>query len=486
MIESVNRTQDLVQSLLVKAEKDNNSIYLMKVPAFNELPVTTGALLVKSAPPSAGSLDASSEQLFTGLVPENSARALSKYTDQVDDLIRHQLDRLAEATDNARIRFREWELPDTLQAMDVRTSAALPDALRRDLEDVESIGGVNHLKGILAEIGELRRAVDGDLMSAQESLDSDARADGDARAKHGDKWKAQPAATAAKPYWDRISQYRAAMQKAGDSDQGVLRRLAENETAFTSLTVEAATAQMPRLQAPMIVTGPEDPAVVVATLRRNMDALQALANERGGMEEAFKELKNKDNVLAKVMATPPQNHDALFKEELKKYDTLIADVDKNLAAQDSLLAATKAANSTFRTLFDVDGWRMACEAAATGVRETVRQYRELLDHCSEPPTQARQLCLDLTCRHRRRHPYSSCKPVMGRFPRCTRHLHQGRHLTPHPRRRLPHRHLSTCRRRHHTSLMGLRRRHRCNTPTVHRPHRKVRRGTGLLPRRRPL
>ncbi len=31
MSDSVNRTQELVQSLLAKAEKDNNSIYLMKV-----------------------------------------------------------------------------------------------------------------------------------------------------------------------------------------------------------------------------------------------------------------------------------------------------------------------------------------------------------------------------------------------------------------------------------------------------------------------
>lgn len=61
---------------------------------------------------------------------------------------------------------------------------------------------------ILAEIGELRREVDEDLMAAQASLDSDARADGEARAQHGDKWRAQAAATAAKPYWDRISQYR--------------------------------------------------------------------------------------------------------------------------------------------------------------------------------------------------------------------------------------------------------------------------------------
>ncbi|GLC38437.1 hypothetical protein PLESTB_001578000 [Pleodorina starrii] len=383
MIESVNRTQDLVQSLLVKAEKDNNSIYLMKVPTFSELPPTSGALLVKSVPPSAGALDAAAEQLFTGLVPDTSARALSKYTDLVDDLIRRQLDRLAGATDNARIKFREWELPDTLQALDARTSAALPDALLRELHEIEGIGGLNHLKGMLAEIGEIRREVDADLMAAQESLDADSRADGEMRDKHGDKWRVQPAATASKPYWDRISQYRSAMQKAGDSDQGVLRRLAERETAFGELRVEAAATQMPRLQAPLVVTGPEDPAAVVATLRRNLDALQALALERGGMEEALKELKTRDNVLPKLMATPPQNHDALFKEELKKYDTLIADVDKNLAAQDNLLAATAATNTAFRSVFDVNGWRAACEAAAAGVRETVRQYRELLDHGSE-------------------------------------------------------------------------------------------------------
>lgn len=38
----------------------------------------------------------------------------------------------------------------------------------------------------------------------------------------------------------------------------------------------------------MVSTGPEDPVAVVAGLRRNLDALQSLANERGGMEEALK------------------------------------------------------------------------------------------------------------------------------------------------------------------------------------------------------
>lgn len=56
----------------------------------------------------------------------------------------------------------------------------------------------------------------------------------------------------------------------------------------------------------MVATGPEDPAMVVANLRRLMNALQGSASERAGMEEAMKEMKKGDNVLPKLMASAPQ------------------------------------------------------------------------------------------------------------------------------------------------------------------------------------
>ena len=45
------------------------------------------------------------ESLFSGLIPETSAKALSKYTEMVDVTTRELLDKLANATDNARIRL---------------------------------------------------------------------------------------------------------------------------------------------------------------------------------------------------------------------------------------------------------------------------------------------------------------------------------------------------------------------------------------------
>ena len=89
-------------------------MYLQRVPVFADLPAITPAPLVRALPP--GDLDAAGEGLFAEVIPDGSARALSRYTDAVDGLIRQLNDSLAAASDDARLRLREWELPECLQA----------------------------------------------------------------------------------------------------------------------------------------------------------------------------------------------------------------------------------------------------------------------------------------------------------------------------------------------------------------------------------
>lgn len=45
----------------------------------------------------------------------SSARALSRYSDMVDSLARGQMELLEGASDEARTKLREWELPESLQ-----------------------------------------------------------------------------------------------------------------------------------------------------------------------------------------------------------------------------------------------------------------------------------------------------------------------------------------------------------------------------------
>jgi hypothetical protein len=45
----------------------------------------------------------------------NSAKALSRYSDMVDAMWRQQRELLDVASDDARLKLRQWELPEALQ-----------------------------------------------------------------------------------------------------------------------------------------------------------------------------------------------------------------------------------------------------------------------------------------------------------------------------------------------------------------------------------
>ncbi len=64
MVDSVALLQESIQSAVGKAERDNASIYLERVPPFADLPAVLPACLVKPVPPTG--LDAAGERLFSG------------------------------------------------------------------------------------------------------------------------------------------------------------------------------------------------------------------------------------------------------------------------------------------------------------------------------------------------------------------------------------------------------------------------------------
>ena len=102
------------------------------------------------------------------------------------------------------------------------------------------------------QVGQLRERLDIDMALCSGELDTDAVQDAEARSKYSESYRPLAAATAAKPYWDKIASFRATLQRAGESDQVVMQRLSANEAAFADLNEETARTKMPRLQAPMV------------------------------------------------------------------------------------------------------------------------------------------------------------------------------------------------------------------------------------------
>ena len=66
----------------------------------------------------------------------------------VDSLTRGLVDQLAGATDAARLALRQAELPDLLEALDGSSRAAIPDPVLHDMEELQSIGGAEHLNSV--------------------------------------------------------------------------------------------------------------------------------------------------------------------------------------------------------------------------------------------------------------------------------------------------------------------------------------------------
>ena len=66
-----------------------------------------------------------------------SAKALSRYSELVDDLIRQKINKLEASANDGRMMLREWELPELLDALDSSQEATSSNNLQRKLRGVE-------------------------------------------------------------------------------------------------------------------------------------------------------------------------------------------------------------------------------------------------------------------------------------------------------------------------------------------------------------
>ncbi|KAK9909798.1 hypothetical protein WJX75_007558 [Coccomyxa subellipsoidea] len=374
---------DMEESLatqLRRAERENSTVYLMRVPNIADLPLVQPHSVAKSVVPS--QLDASAESLFRDVIPDGSAKALSRYTDMVDALIREQNDRLAAASDDARVWLRERDLPDCLQALDAGTAAVLPEGLRSELEQLEESGGVRHLNDLKDQIQGLRRVAIEELGKVEAELKKEAREDAELRERHGAAWNRPSSAALNSTLLEKVAGYKANLAAAGESDGRLEARLAQSTSSFSALSLDNAVAAMPRLQAPMVSTGSEEPATIVTKLRQALDAIGRLSSERAALEEALKVEKNKDNILPRIMAVSG-SYDKLFAEELKKYEPLKAQVDENLAKQAQVMEVIDREAAAYKQAFGYPEWRAACETASAEVRRSMGGFKEVRDNMSE-------------------------------------------------------------------------------------------------------
>eukprot|EP00271_Cylindrocystis_brebissonii_P000903 TRINITY_DN1108_c0_g1_i1.p1 TRINITY_DN1108_c0_g1~~TRINITY_DN1108_c0_g1_i1.p1 ORF type:complete len:893 (-),score=209.49 TRINITY_DN1108_c0_g1_i1:548-3226(-) len=378
LMDSITKLETNITRNLATATKENDRVYLMRVPANETLPPVPAASLV-SPYSQQEVLDASKEKMFPNLVPDSSAKALSKYTEMVDDIIRTQAEKLQNESDLTRVRLQEMDLPDSILALE--GGASLPEQLRDDVEAVQIDGGPAGLPREMAQLRDLRRVNEELLVQTEEILEKEAREDAQIRTQFGTKWTRPASTTLTKNLHDRANGFAANLRQAGESDGRIERAIKDNEQLLSILAHNPIDGALPKLSRP-IVSVHGDADAIAQRLKQLVGELEKLGSQRAGLEDMLKDMKRKDNILPQLMNTTG-SYDDLFKREIAKYTVICEQVSKNIEAQDLLLQQIKVQSDAFAAAFNLQEHKATKEKTMKQITAAVAKYREIRENMNE-------------------------------------------------------------------------------------------------------
>lgn len=363
--------QSIAQNL-TNAEKSNASVFFKHVPEFSELPSVDGVQIVKGVVPT-DALDASNETLFRGLIPEHVTRSLSRYAELVDRLIRQEIEKLNGATDEARIKLRQYELPEILDSISTADLTSLPEFLQNQLTEIKEGNGVIYLEETSQQIGELREKALKDLDRIEENLNDEAAIDVGLKEQHGQNLETLDSASETIEFRKRIDSYREYLASAFKSDIISQEKLKENRDDLGSLAIQRVLERMPKLETKSTSFDSIDPSALVTNIRTCLTRFNSFSEERAGLEDALKELKSQDDLLNKLSSTGAETHDQIFTVELEKYNPLKKEVDENLQKQKQLLEYLTPVFADFQQIYDMDSWKQRMSELCKELKTNVSQ-----------------------------------------------------------------------------------------------------------------
>ena len=368
-----------VKQKLSAAEKECDVVFMVRVPAPESLPPVPVMMGVKSTP--LGPLiDAGKETLLRTIVPDTAARSLSRYSDMVDALIREAATALADASDQARTRLRELELPELVDAID--RGGPVPGPLLDECAEVTRTGGVSALMQQLPRLQDLSRGCAAALATASATLAAVEHDEAGPPGSSGSTGSAPAPDALVAGVREKIRGYETTLVQAQHSDGVLVSRVQASEPRLSTLDPSAVVSGAPRLMPPLTPVGGD--AATAPALRATLRALEENAVERAGIEEDLKALKHSDDILPRIMAAGGTDGvDAVFAAELQKYDPPKAAATANVAACTALLARLSAQHAAFSTAHDVVSYKHRLAVYCSDLRDALRVWRDLSSAVAE-------------------------------------------------------------------------------------------------------
>ncbi|PPS06589.1 hypothetical protein GOBAR_AA14043 [Gossypium barbadense] len=378
LLDAISKLEVYLNRNLERAMKENDRVYLMRVPSPSSLPPLPAFSMVKSMQMN-DVLDASKEKMFASLVPDSSAKALSRYTEMVDDVIRTQAEKLQQGSELTRVRLKEMDLPDSILALEGNFS--LPEDLKNEVEKVQASGGPAGLEAELQQLRDLRRVNQELLVQTEELLQKEAAEDAQFRSQFGTRWTRPQSSTLTKTLQERLNKFAANLKQAGESDVRIERSVREHASLMSILNHRPIEAALPSLSRPIMSLDANEDAIVGA-LKQSLRQLETLGAQRAGLEDMLKEMKRKDDILPKLM-TSTGSYEDLFRKEIAKYDHICEEIAQNIEAQEQLLMQIQVQNEEFGAVFNLEDYKASREKCYKQIQAALAKCKEIKENINE-------------------------------------------------------------------------------------------------------
>ncbi|TPX32747.1 hypothetical protein SmJEL517_g04211 [Synchytrium microbalum] len=377
----------VLQSNLQRAEKDNNIIYLDIIPKTDALAAIARAEMVApTSPPDLGSMsEVVGQPFFAKLVPFAVHQAVSLYSSQKENLVNGEADRAKEATATCHSTLQSLNLPGAIEALE--QPIGIPPAVLQRSEEVRKSGGVSGLQSTYETVLALSVADVALLDEAMKALDNEAKEDDEARHQFGkDRWTRTPSRDLTGNLRDTARLYREKLDMARKSDMVVRTKIDNNFAVMTSLSssrdeLEAAIPSS-KVSTTVALTDP-----TVKEVKALLAQLNDIIKRRAVLVEDIKKLSKDDDVAPKLMeATSKQeqvDNEALFAQQLKKYDPLVSQIKQSILEQTKLLEDVRVAHKRFMDSRQTNDMIKQRESALNNLEAAYRTFKEISGNLQE-------------------------------------------------------------------------------------------------------
>ncbi|KAJ2724350.1 pH-response regulator protein palA/rim20 [Coemansia sp. Benny D115] len=391
---------ELVSSNRMRAERDNDVIYLDPVPAVSSLPAISPYPMAQPNTPeiveNPGKFlgkDDLGPPLFKGLVPFVIHQAASLYEDRKDQLVTNDLiSSLDELTADCESVLSSLNLPYALEA--IQKPVGLPPSILMGADEIRSEGGYPGLKRLLDNAFASNTAWAGILDTAQSALNEEAHEDQLVRqGANPNSARARRATSSDLTNGLRsdIAKYREVVHQKHGNDANIMAQVEAWSKFFMMLSLPREEIER---QVPSTTTNPiSDPhhCRIIERLHQYLNEVAVMKRERLKSMEKLRRITAEDDItpalneemqrLASQSTTPIlkfelHQFEDLFAQQLEKYATWRTYIAEEQEAQTELLDSIKEANQAFIVARSNHPLLKQREMALTNLEKAIRIYRE--------------------------------------------------------------------------------------------------------------